>query len=170
MATARAEIRSRRVEMALSLDEEESLDLVEARFGFLAARWERIERICDDTPETLVHADLKDRNVRIRRAGAETCLLPVDWELAGWGPLAVDLAKCPDLDLYADRVQRRWPDLTRHRLRRLQDAGRVFRAILALSWEIERLNPGNAPWSIRRLLSYVAAMDGALERIGMPAP
>ena len=48
--------------------------------------------VCAGMPRTLVHGDFIKRNLRVRPGPAGPRWCPIDWEFAGWGPPAVDLA------------------------------------------------------------------------------
>src|SRR5437763_6383823 len=55
-------------------------------------RWQAIETLCGRMPSTLVHGDFRPKNTRTRSTEAGLSLLPLDWETAGWGSPAKDLA------------------------------------------------------------------------------
>jgi aminoglycoside phosphotransferase (APT) family kinase protein len=99
----------------------------------LAARWSELERACDGAPQTLVHGDFVDHNARVREAPSGLAFLAFDWEKAGWGVPAEDLASV-DLDAYRAAVGDRLPRLERGALRRLASAGRIFRCLVFLDW------------------------------------
>src|SRR5207237_448449 len=77
-----------------------------AHFDLLESRWAVIERICGAMPRTLVHDDFVIKNLRIRETAGGPALMVFDWEFAGWGVPAVDLAQSidrvagPDLRVY----------------------------------------------------------------------
>ena len=106
-----------------------------AACDFLESRWSCLEEFCRKMPPTLVHGDLKAKNLRVRRAGAGVELLPFDWEIAGWGTAATDLLRCPDLGLYWSCSAGRWPDLSVANLEQLAMVGKIFRALIAINWE-----------------------------------
>ena len=62
------------------------LDLLESRWGELAA-------LSTALPRTLVHGDFVPKNLRIHRDGASVGLAVFDWEMAGFGTQAPDLAQ-----------------------------------------------------------------------------
>ena len=62
------------------------LDLIESRWGEVTA-------FCDTLPETVVHGDLVPKNLRILRRGDDVGLAVFDWETAGLGVQAPDLAQ-----------------------------------------------------------------------------
>lgn len=54
-------------------------------------RAQLVERLCA-LPSAFVHGELYPANVLVAREGGSTRIAPVDWELAGTGPYALDLA------------------------------------------------------------------------------
>jgi aminoglycoside phosphotransferase (APT) family kinase protein len=108
------------------------LEDVLAQLERLSPRWGELERACDGAPETLVHGDFVDHNARVLDAPAGPSFLAFDWEKAGWGVPAEDLAS---VDLHAYRASRGdRPALDPDALRRLAGAGRVFRCLVFLAW------------------------------------
>jgi aminoglycoside phosphotransferase (APT) family kinase protein len=99
----------------------------------LAARWSELERACDGAPQTLVHGDFVDHNARVQEAPSGLVFLAFDWEKAGWGVPAEDLASV-DLAAYRAAVGDRLPRLEPDALRRLASAGRIFRCLVFLDW------------------------------------
>ncbi len=106
----------------------------------LENQWREIAVLCADLPHTLVHGDFVIKNVRLLAAPAELGLLVMDWECAGWGAPATDLAQfagrtvSPDLDLYCSIVDGPlgcWPIRT---VRRLAECGRFFRLLDDVAW------------------------------------
>ena len=107
----------------------------------LEARWPEIENVCKGMPVTLVHGDLRPKNVRIRRRVAPA-LFAIDWEMAGWGVPAADLAcACGpgptiaiDSRTYRETVQELWGDLDTADICKLSILGRVFQALAGIDW------------------------------------
>src|SRR5436190_11067318 len=64
-----------------------------AQCDFLESRWDQVQRICQNAPQTLVHGDLKAKNIRIQDTPKGIAVLAFDWELAGWGIPATDLLR-----------------------------------------------------------------------------
>ena len=59
----------------------------------VVAAWSAVSRACEGLPSTVVHGDLAAQNLRFHRvAGGRLELVVLDWEKAGWGVPAVDLA------------------------------------------------------------------------------
>jgi len=116
------------------------LDLVESR-------WDRLVAACAGFPSTLVHGDFQAKNLRLLQRDGSLELVPIDWEMAGWGIPAVDLADAPssktehqvDLSAYQSAVREHWPDLSPDDLRRVTAVGHVMRRLAAIDWEASSL-------------------------------
>jgi aminoglycoside phosphotransferase (APT) family kinase protein len=93
-------------------------------------------------PRTLVHGDFRPKNVRVRVGARGALLYPLDWEMAGWGTPAVDLAPsrfgaaddAVDLDAYASVAGKAWPALDLAAVRAMEQMGRLFRVVDAVGW------------------------------------
>ena len=159
----------------LSPEEVLFLEEVVARLAELDARWSRLEEVCDGAPRTLVHGDFNGKNVRLRAEGAGSAFLVFDWEDAGWGIPAVDLAQqqvpssnlCanPDIPTYASTVRERWPDASTEDWRRLATCGTVFRVLAALFWGSSSLGTEWASSFVTNMRLYDAEMAHALARL-----
>jgi len=147
-----------------------------ARLDDLAARWHLVDEVCHGMPPTLVHGDFNGRNMRLRGAGEEATITVFDWEDAGWGVPAVDLAQQltvpsgqlsanPDIPSYWSAGRERWPDLSSEACWRLAYCGTVFRTLSAMSWIADDLANDWAHASLRDIRLYAAELDGALERL-----
>ena len=147
-----------------------------ARFDELAARWPLLQDVCHGVPPTLVHGDFNGRNIRLRSALQDATITVFDWEDAGWGVPAVDLAQQltvpsgqlsanPDIPSYWSAGRERWPDLSSEACWRLAYCGTVFRTLSAMSWIADDLANDWAHASLRDIRLYAAELDGALERL-----
>jgi ATP-binding cassette subfamily B protein len=153
---------------------------IQARLGEIEAHWDRMEEICDGVPRTLVHGDFNGKNLRMRCANGHTTILVFDWEAAGWGVPAADLAQLtvpsgklsanPDIPTYWSTVRERWPHATPETLRRLAYCGTVFRALAALYWDAKNLSHDWAHAFAGGMQVYTAELDDALERLGWDKP
>src|SRR2546425_2553177 len=111
------------------------LDAMLARLTELDGRWNRLAEICDGVPPTLVHGDFNGKNLRLRPSGDGFAVVVFDWEDAGWGVPAVDLAQQavpssglsanPDIQTYWSTVRDRWPDTSPEAVQRLASCGTV---------------------------------------------
>ena len=77
----------------LSSEDAAMLRNLAAHMDVLESHWSEIEEICDLMPRSLVHGDFVIRNLRIRDTLTGPALLVFDWEFAGWGLPATDLAQ-----------------------------------------------------------------------------
>lgn len=127
---------------ALQTDDGALLRSVLSQYDTVESRWDELEEICAAGPSTLVHGDFRPKNVFVHRtAGKPARLLPIDWETAGWGTPAADLAPMRhhyvsqvDLEAYCDIVRSRWPDFDVDLGRRLMWVGLIFRRLAAMEW------------------------------------
>lgn len=151
LQSACAAIRAGLSNPALSSENRRILESVLDTADLFGARWGEIERFFRTIPSTVVHNDLSTSNLRVRRRSGELVIVPFDWEDAGWGPPAIDLAQfadhetaayavSPDLETYASLVLQAWPRLDREHLRVLAGFGATFRMCSELHWEQWRLS------------------------------
>src|SRR3989441_2790222 len=152
------------------------LDAMLARLTELDGRWNRLEEICYGVPPTLVHGDFNGKNLRLRPASDGSAVVVFDWEDAGWGVPAVDLAQQavpssglsanPDIPTYWSTVRGRWPHVSIETLQRLAYCGTVFRVLAALYWESFNLATDWASKSVSNIRLFDAELDHALARLG----
>jgi ATP-binding cassette subfamily B protein len=161
----------------LTRDDVIFIEGIQAHLHDVAAHWDRLEAACDDgVPQTLVHGDFSEKNLRLRSATGNTTVSVFDWEYAGWGVPAADLAQLavpfsrlsanPDLPTYWSAVRERWPSASAEALRRLANCGTVFRALAGLYWDMPNLANDWAHECVGGLQVYVSELDDALERLG----
>lgn len=131
----------------------------------LDASWGEIEALCARMPRTLVHGDLIPKNLHLRRTAGAAELLVLDWEMAGVGPVAVDLLDV-DAARYAALVAKSWPEVTPERVARWQRCGRLLRSIVATRWEGPQLA---TPWIERTMAClriYRRELEESLSSLG----
>jgi thiamine kinase-like enzyme len=124
---------------ALSDNDHVLLKAILSQCNWLESKWNQIERFCEPMPWTLVHGDLKGKNMRVRNTGHGLALLCFDWETAGWGPPAPDLAECPDLWNYESVARRQWRELPHDAMERMVSVGQCFRTLAKIHWESSHL-------------------------------
>jgi len=106
----------------------------------LERHWDDLDDICDDVPPTLVHGDLVAPKVRIAEGPDGEALLAFDWERAGWGTPAIDLAQftggtlSPDLAVYRTTLARSGEAHEFRDVWALAECGRFLRLIEAMHW------------------------------------
>ncbi len=124
-----------------------TLESTVALLGEVEGVWAAVERFCAKVPSTLVHGDFRRKNVYVRRNGGGLRLDPIDWETAGWGVPAADLAPARrsgftslvDAGTYAAIVQERWRELDAGLIARLSGLGKMFRRLAAIDWSCQSL-------------------------------
>jgi hypothetical protein len=94
-------------------------------------------------------------------------VLPIDWETAGWGLPAADLARV-DVDAYADIVREWWPGVDITAVRRLARVGRVFRFLAAIGWESASLDYDTADL-LSQPIASIAVLDRGLAEATLQA-
>jgi Phosphotransferase enzyme family len=128
----------------------------------LEARWDYVDQLCECIPRTLVHGDLAAKNACVRTSDAGKELLVMDWEGAGWGIPAADLAQfvfeslSPALDAYWLVAQPRLPQLAASDVHKWAELGTVFRLIVAFSWANSGFYAGAAGRAASRRQQQVA--------------
>jgi aminoglycoside phosphotransferase (APT) family kinase protein len=160
----------------LTTDDVMLVEGIQAHLEDVGAHWNRLEAACEGAPKTLVHGDFSGKNVRLRSDNGHTRVDVFDWEDAGWGVPAVDLAQQrlpfgrlsanPDIPTYWSTVRERWPDASAEALHRLAYSGTVFRALAGLQWDVHNLAHEWAHDCVGNLQVYVTELDDALERLG----
>jgi hypothetical protein len=153
----------------------EVLRAVVGQLDTVEAGWQVLEECCAGIPPTLVHGDFRRKNVRVRGGPDGIALFAIDWEMAGWGTPAADLALSrrgfPQVDLpaYRSLVGRYWPALDLGGVERLARAGTVFQGLVAIHWECPRLT---MPWpqkAFGSLKIYHAQIAQALQELNRRA-
>lgn len=158
---------------ALLADELGTLRHVIAEADTLDAHWNAIAKVCERIPHTLVHGDFVDRNFRIRTNSARMSLWVLDWETAGWGIPAADLAECvnplsPDAGVYTSAARDYWSCVDRSELVQLVKLGKMFRLIDGLVWSNQafarwthaRVHVNSAKWYIDEMRLYGKRIAG----------
>ena len=168
-----ARLRSACATMRASLANErlraEDCDLIARvvrRCHYLETRWARAEESCAAVPATLVHGDLQAKNLRIQGTGRRLDLVVMDWETAGWGAPAADVAASPaqgvrlvDPRTYRAAIRTWWPGLRTIAIERLADVGRVFGLVAALEWDVAGLATAWPQRALARLRLYDPELD-----------
>jgi len=159
----------------LTPDDVALLEQHQARLCDVAARWDRLEEVCEGAPRTLVHGDFNGKNLRLRSENGHSSIVVFDWEAAGWGVPAADLAQAaqfsslsasPDLPSYWSMVRERWPNASPDALERLAHCGSAFRALAGLSWALPNLASDWAHACAPNVQVYMTELNDALERLG----
>lgn len=169
LRAGRAVLRRGQERRVLSASDRDVLDDVYRMLDHVESHWSKVEKISEEMPWALVHADFVKKNVRVRDGDSSTArLLAFDWEVSGWGLPAVDLGKV-DLDVYHACVHPWWPQLTRETLERLAHVGTLTRGGTAsVHWEATSLETGWLDNIIGNLRLYAERMAAACTFLGWP--
>lgn len=134
--------------------------------------WASVEAFCAPISPTLTHGDFRSKNVYVSRDSSGVKLYPIDWETAGWGVPATDLAPARgrvgrsdvDLTAYCEIVRDRWPQIDTSTARDLAFVGTLFRRLIAIRWAVQSLS---FPWlekPIAELEAYRTQLEEALRQ------
>ena len=136
LANARSLLQSQFINPFLRPADISLLQQLIVQCDFLEENWTAIEQVCRSARPVLVHGDLVLKNVRVKLADTRLTFLAFDWENAGWGPPAADLASFPDrtvnpdLELYSAGMRTKSgpnPD-------ELAACGKIFRLLDSIRW------------------------------------
>jgi hypothetical protein len=176
LRSARKRIRANLDNPVLSPEDLAFLEELVVELDELEDGWGALDEALDGAPETLVHGDFNGKNLRVSTSETGAAIEVFDWEDAGWGVPAVDLAQVavpstylsanPDLDSYFSVVRERWPQSNLQALGRLACTGTVFRAMAALDWDSSNLAHDWASGFVMNMRLYRAEMTHALDAVG----
>lgn len=135
-------------------------------FEILERSWHIVEEWCESLPSTLVHCDLQPKNVLIRHTASGIGFLPLDWEDAGWGPPATDLARV-DAISYWSTARRTWANIELQQIEEQACCGVLFQILSAVGWETVRLAAGSEEKAMRRLGIYAPRLTVSARALGL---
>jgi hypothetical protein len=174
LQSARATIHSNFSNPALARHDRTTLENLLEQLEEVESRWVRVVDFCRELPCTLVHGDFVGKNLRVR-CDARHTLLVFDWEMAGWGVPAADLAPycleesdCPanpDVALYWAAVRNSWPALGPQGCGRLVYLGRLFRYLAAIQWASPWLEYAWVERPMRCLRDYAVGLTQAIQAL-----
>jgi aminoglycoside phosphotransferase (APT) family kinase protein len=134
-------------------------------------RWEVLTEHATRLPQTLAHGDFVRKNLRARAADGGTDVYVLDWETAGRGSPAADLAslstmfgdaeRAAALAVYAEITRRHWPEADVKAIERTRRAGVILRLLASVEWASHGLGYGYDERSLRHLRSYATALRAA---------
>src|SRR5258708_22252386 len=114
----------------------------------LQSRWPRVVELCGQYPRTLVHCDFACKNLRVRSSTSGIDLVAFDWEMAGYGIPAPDIAEwsgrgvprritgsLPDSELvdYWEVVRESWSYLDLPAMKELAELAPAFPPLLPIT-------------------------------------
>jgi hypothetical protein len=166
--------------LTLKADDLVVLENIVSQCEVLESCWSQVERFCAGLPRTLVHGDFNEKNLRVRAGRAGIALLPFDWEMAGWGVPAADLAQSarlgrgrfaanPDVATYCSVVREHWPSVDLETIQQLANCGKMFRALAAINWRARSLSYEWVEWIMGHMRIYQAELIDAIQTAGWKA-
>ena len=153
-------IRTNLANPALRADDAATLGRLASDLERLETAWAALECACTGLPATLVHGDLQRKNLYVRNGAGQSALYAIDWETAGWGVPAADLARI-DPPTYWSVVRSVWPDVRLEDVRRLGVVGRILRELVAIRWVSPQL-AYDSPLYLSRPISWLRIMHDRL--------
>jgi hypothetical protein len=147
---------------ALTAEDLRLLESIIVHCNYLSDHWGELASACAGMPQTLVHGDFIENNVRVRTSRDGIVLLPFDWEKAGWGVPAEDISRAC-IDTYASIVRQRWPGISLPDFERLANVGRIFRCLVFLDWIAPRLAGDSLKQPINDVKSCQAWLSTLIE-------
>jgi phosphotransferase family enzyme len=155
----------------LSEDDRTVLAALTVQCDAVEAKREWIEDWCRSVPETFVHADLHAANIHVRPHPHGITLVPFDWESAGWGVPAIDLAlEGVDLTTYCAIAGQVWPNLDIEAVLALSNIGKIFQLLELLAWESQGLDSQWTRRPMKHMRHYQAELSRAILEIGCAPP
>ncbi|HEY6169562.1 MAG TPA: aminoglycoside phosphotransferase family protein [Verrucomicrobiae bacterium] len=160
LRSARAALTRHSGNPVLSADETALLRRFVSWCDRIEEHWPELEKLFEGWPRTLIHGDFVIKNLRIQNGAARPVLLVYDWEMAGCGMPATDLAqslgRCvsPDLDAYCAAIWQRGWHIDVGDLRRLADFGNVLRLVDKIYWETASVVGDTYDFLVRLLTTF----------------
>jgi len=162
LRAARGSVRRNLANPAVSGGDVDLLWSVIALCDDLELHWNELAECLDGAPATLVHGDFRPKNVHLRAIDSGPGVFVLDWETAGWGPPAVDLAPARgaysarhvDVETYLSIAHESWADLDSQRIGRLVAAGTICRRLAAMDWASSDLAFDDVSLPVGRLRVY----------------
>jgi ATP-binding cassette, subfamily B, bacterial len=152
---AREEITRQLALQKARTDESRVLEDLLHKLDEVESRWGELTAVCEELPQTLVHGDLVPKNLRISRNGYGMGLAVFDWEMAGFGVQAPDLAQLLEPERSAVARRRQSKRLDRFSANPCLD---TYRSVVASETELEP-DAVELSAAIGNLLRCVAGID-----------
>ena len=145
-------------------DDRDMLRSLVSTCELIESGWSGVEAICSDLPRTLVHGDLVDRHLRLRRDDAGPAIVAFDWEWSGWGVPAADIhllvpgATRKDLSCYRSTIAEYVGGLDHDELQELFFVGKGFRLLATVHWASMHLPHSRPEEGVEALYLYEQAL------------
>lgn len=158
---------------AMTSEEARTAKALHGLLDALDRDWGEVSRTAAQLPATVVHGDLVRKNLFVRRRQGTVGVVALDWEKAGWGAPALDLAygdgadanatrfaASPCLDTYREVLRARGLDVERKVLDRCAAIGSALRCVSGIAWSALGLS---ADW-VHRPMIDIAVFARRLEQ------
>ena len=143
-----------------------AIEMMLVCFEALERNWHVVEEHCEGLPWTLVHCDLQPKNILTRHTHSGVAFLPLDWEDAGWGTPAADLAEIDALS-YWSTARTTWTSIELQQVEKQARCGALFKILSAVGWEMQRLAAGSEERAMRRLRIYAPRLAAGTQALGL---
>src|SRR5437764_1972757 len=187
---AREEITRQLRRQEAGSDEALVLEGLLSKLDALESHWGELAAFCDALPRTLVHGDFVPKNLRISRNGAGLELTIFDWEMAGIGVQAPDLAQLlepersavargqrskridrfsanPCLDTYRRMLSDAPEELEPETIEYSAAVGNVLRCLAGIDWTCSQATTTWTP--VQDLRIYSGWLGSAMQMVGWSA-
>jgi Ser/Thr protein kinase RdoA (MazF antagonist) len=147
-----------------------------SQFDALEARWSDVSAFCDTLPRTLVHGDFSRKNLRVRAGESGATLATFDWEQAGWGVPAPDVARLrpdersaaarfresgefpgfcadPSQEIYGSILRNGSAQPSTETVKLMATVGTLFRCLATVNWQTRRFTSTWTPLTQLQLCS-----------------
>jgi aminoglycoside phosphotransferase (APT) family kinase protein len=158
---------------AMTREEARTAEALHASLDALDQDWDEVSRTAAQLPSTLVHGDLVRKNLLVRRHRGVMGVIAFDWENAGWGAPALDLAygdgdpeeskhfaASPCLETYRSVLGTHGLDVDPEIIVRSAAIGTALRCVSGVVWSA--LAP-DADW-VRHPMAFMAMYARRLEQ------
>jgi hypothetical protein len=166
LLAGRDRIRNSLANPALSPGDRDLLAAILSQLQIVADHWNHVERACESLPTTLVHGDLKSKNLRVQVFASGPVLFALDWEVAGRATPAVDLYFIDELEVYLQTVRDTWPHLSLDDLRQVRNCGGLFRLMASVCWAAFGLEYHWLERTMRHLALYHSRLSEHIRAAG----
>ena len=163
-----------------------------SKLDVVESRWAELTAVCETLPDTVVHGDLVPKNLRIIRGGQGVGLAVFDWETAGVGVQAPDLAQLlepervalarrqrskrldrfsanPCLDTYRSVLGADAPGPDADTVARSAAVGNLFRCLAGIDWTCSQATSTWYPADDFRVYSEWLADAMRIASLGEPS-
>ncbi len=159
LRSTRASLRERADNPVLLADDVALLRTVAEQCDRIEEHWEEVESCCERWPRVLVHGDFVVKNLRLRLGEEGPALLVYDWEMAGWGVPATDVAQflgrsvSPDLEAYGSVLRQEVPALEVRDIQQLAGYGKLLRVVDKIFWETATMQGETYEYLLKPILT-----------------